>query len=54
MQIMHICLFIYAFVELWAGIRLGTWKKIIVVKYISEICVIVVYIKITFVRMILI
>ena len=33
MQIMHICLFIYVFfVEFWAGIRLGTWKKIIVVK----------------------
>ena len=32
MQIMHICHFIYVFVEFWVGIRLGTWKKIIVVK----------------------
>ena len=37
MQIMHICLFvclffIYVFVEPWAGIRLGAWKEIMVVK----------------------
>ena len=37
MQIMHICLFTYVFFfffffSLWAAIRLGTWRKIIVVK----------------------
>ena len=31
MGYLFIYLFIY-FVEFWAGIRLGTWKKIIVVK----------------------
>ena len=54
MQKMYIWFFIYVFVEPWAGIRLGTWKKIIVVKlYIGDICVMVVCIKSTFLRLIL-
>ena len=53
MQIMHICHFIYVLWNYEQAFGQGPERKSLWSKYVGEMCVMVAYIKITFLRLIL-